>query len=100
MRTPVENHYHAWRVPTDDGTDYGVLVKCGPNERPYWWLLCPGTATLYIGDDPDLRDCQHGEACDFLEDVHERAHKLRQHLAAIDPWRKARDSGQIGANDE
>jgi hypothetical protein len=69
-------HEAAWRIPTEDGTDYGVLVRCGPPGRPYWWLLCPGTATLYLDESHgfDLRDCNHGLECDFLDDVHAAAH--------------------------
>jgi len=71
-----ERHTDAWRIPTEDGSDYGVLVKCGPPGHPYWWLLCPGTATLYIGPEFDLRDCQMGEECNFLDDVHAAAHRF------------------------
>lgn len=85
MTRPDSRHHDAWHIPTEDGSDYGVLVRCGPPEHPYWWLLCPATATLYLGPDPDLTDCADGAACDFLDDVHARAHKLRRELSDITP---------------
>lgn len=71
-------HEEAWRIPTEDGTDYGVLVRCGPTNHPYWWLLCPATATLYLKKDSgfDLRDCRDGEECNFIDDVHLAAHRF------------------------
>lgn len=75
----MELHTAAWRIPTEDGNDFGVLVRCGPADRPYWWLLCPATATLYLGPMFDLRDCQIGDECEFLGDVHAEAHRFVQH---------------------
>lgn len=70
-------HEDAWRFPTADGTDYGVLVRCGPADRPYWWLLCPAAATLYLPDHRtgkvELRECNDA-SCLFVDDVHTAAH--------------------------
>ena len=79
----MNNHPNAWRIPSRNYPgEYGVLVQCGPPNRPYWWLLCPADATLYIGNDPDLRGCHMGPSCDH-DDVHEDAHRLRKTLRTI-----------------
>lgn len=76
----VDKHESAWRIPSRTYPDeYGVLVKCGSDERPHWYLLCPADATLYMGPEFDLRDCHMGPSCDH-DDVHEDAHKLCQSL--------------------
>lgn len=48
---------------------------------PYWWLLCPASATLYTDD--KYQDCSIGEECDW-DDVHEAAYKLRTALHTQD----------------
>lgn len=78
----LEPYPDAWRVPSDDPSEYGVLVRINHEKWSYWWLMCPGTATLYIETDPDLRDCQHGGECNYLDDVHRRAHELRKRITA------------------
>jgi hypothetical protein len=78
-----EPHGRAWRVPTDDGKDYGVLVECAYPNGVHWYLVCPATATLYLHDTDgtfDLRDCEQGAACDFLDDTHAKAHLLVREL--------------------
>jgi hypothetical protein len=78
--TGPEQHPKAWRFPTDDGADYGVLIELGSVSRAHWYLICPATATLYLRDhktgEVDLLDCHDGEACDFLDDVHVAAHRF------------------------
>jgi len=81
-------HCRAWRTPTADGSDYGVLVECGPSDHPYFWLCCPGTATLYLRERDgsfDLTDCQHGGSCNFLDDVHSAADRLVKLLDELRP---------------
>jgi hypothetical protein len=86
----IRPHGESWRIPAESGTDYGVLVKCGTQHHPYWWLLCPSAATLYLDHDGefDLRDCCNGWECDFLDDVHAKAHLFvkshRSNRAIID----------------
>lgn len=74
----AQRHQDAWRIPAEVDGEYGVLVKCGPPEYPYWWLLCPATATLYLTERPgggfDLRGCNDGSC--VWTDVHDRAHTL------------------------
>ena len=73
----------AWRIPTNDGTDYGVLVELAHGEHRHWYLICPATATLYLAESDgtfDLTDCCDGEGCDFLDDTHAKAHLLVQRL--------------------
>jgi hypothetical protein len=63
-------HDNAWRIPSRrDESEYGVLVQCGPPEHPYWWLLCPVTATLYF----DRVDAECNDAGCMWDDVHEDA---------------------------
>jgi hypothetical protein len=77
-------HRDAWRIPTRDGSDYGVLVRCGPAERPYWWVLCPATATLHLESNGGVDDgCSIDPECDWGE-VHQAAHALYLHLTAPD----------------
>lgn len=81
-------HDEAWRIPTEDGTDYGVLVRVPSVARNahHWYLICPATATLYLAERDgsfDLTDCCDGEACDFLDDTHAKAHLLVRHLDLI-----------------
>lgn len=66
-------HEGAWRIPSADGSDYGVLVRCGPPSSPYFWLLCPATATLYL-DASDLNGCN--DATCLWDDVHAKAAEL------------------------
>lgn len=80
-----ETFDRSWRIPTDDGSDFGVLVEIQHVRNPagrHWYLICPATATLYDdgGGDLDLRDCQQGAGCDFLDDTHAKAHLLVQQL--------------------
>lgn len=85
-----EPHERAWRIPTGDGSDYGVLVEIPcttPPNRSHWWLLCPASATLYVpGRDGslDLTDCSIGQECDYLDDTHAKAHVLVQRLTSGD----------------
>lgn len=76
-----QKYDRAWRIPSRNYPgEEGVLVQCGPPERPYWWLLCPADATLYMGPNFDLRHCHMGDSCDH-DDVHADAHKLRRKVA-------------------
>lgn len=79
-------HNDSWHIPTEDGTDFGVLVRCGPPEHPYWWLLCPATATLYIGPNFDLTDCSDVEC--LWGDVHDAADRLRKWLDVPESTRR------------
>lgn len=83
----VPQHERAWRIPTEDGTDYGVLVELEHARSRHWFLLCPGTATLYLYDhqtgEIDLTDCADGEGCDFLDDVHAKANVMVRQLDLI-----------------
>jgi len=70
-----ERYEAAWRIEAPTNEEYGVLVRCGPPEHPYWWLLCPATSTLYIDAEKrpeDLLDCNFGMECDH-DDIHEAA---------------------------
>lgn len=80
-----EQHTRSWRIPADDG-DYGVLVELQHEKSRHWFLLCPGSSTLYMyesDDSIDLTDCHDGEGCDYLDDVHAKAHLLVRHLDLI-----------------
>ena len=66
-------HDGAWRIDSDEAPDeYGVLVRCGPDEHPYWWLLCPVTATLYL-DGNDRVGLECSDASCMWQDVHDNA---------------------------
>jgi hypothetical protein len=76
----ADKHDASWRIPSENYPgEYGVLVRCGSPEHPYWWLLCPADATLYMSDTPDLRGCHMGPSCDH-DDVHEAAQQFVQAL--------------------
>lgn len=65
----------AWRVEASRDGEYGVVVQCGSDRYPYWWLLCPAAATLYTEELPDMTDCNLGMECDW-DDVHKAATAL------------------------
>lgn len=52
----ITEHPRAWRIelPDQPGAD-GVVVEVGSAGSPYWWVLCPASATLVMepDDDPD-----------------------------------------------
>lgn len=79
MRFHEGQHEHAWRVPSSVEGEYGVLVACGPLAQPYWWLLCPATATLTFGDDDEgVGGCS--DASCVWDEVHRDAEALRRSL--------------------
>jgi hypothetical protein len=58
----------AWPL---DESGTSVLVACGSIKDPYWWVLCPASATLYLGEvDEGCSDA----SCEF-DDVHRMAVK-------------------------
>lgn len=78
-RAGVKLYERAWTVPDPDGGQDGVLVAAGREKDPYWWFLCPATATLYLGDDVGI-GCSIDPECDF-EALHEAAHRTWKELA-------------------
>lgn len=78
-------HEQSWRIPSTYSDEYGVLVQCGPPDDPYWWLLCPTTATLYPSNaeaGEHLSDCRDPEC--VWDDVHDRAAQVHHLVAATD----------------
>lgn len=64
----AERYEQAWAVPGSDGG--GVLVRVG-GVHPYWWVLCPASATLY----PNAVEhgCSLSPECDYPEIHHDAA---------------------------
>lgn len=79
----AERYQAAWRVPsTTDAEEYGVLVRAGTERHPYWWLLCPAGATLYLeAIETGPGACSLGADCDW-EDVHAAAARLAAEVEA------------------
>lgn len=64
----------AWPL---DETGESVLVACGRIKDPYWWVLCPASATLHLdGVDEGCNDasCEH-------DDVHRMAVKTWERVS-------------------
>lgn len=63
----------AWRIDAGDDSHYGVLIRVRTiTGNPYWWLICPADATLYLQQLPEaMLDC-HSDTCAW-QGVHEKA---------------------------
>jgi hypothetical protein len=74
----------AWRTEDING-EHAVVVAMGREDDPYWYVLCPAAATLYI-DVAAVRtyadDCSIGAECEWTEQ-HLAAAALIERLAAL-----------------
>jgi hypothetical protein len=71
--TAIERYARAWRTEAMPGGEYGIVVAEGKTDDPYYWVLCPAAATLYLSaTDTDLTDCNIGASCDW-EEIHKMA---------------------------
>lgn len=75
MSVEMTTYKRAWPL---DETGESVLVACGREKDPYWWVLCPATATLYLDEVTD--DCHDGIECDH-DDVHRMAVKTWERVS-------------------
>lgn len=66
----------AWQIP---GADGGVLVECGTEAKPYWWVLCPATACTFITEAKWASECAYSKCrhtavhCEAARMIRERA---------------------------
>lgn len=79
---PEERYERAWKIPGPDGG--GVLVQQGSEKDPYWWVLCPASATLYMSTESLIAegrtgDCSIGASCEY-EEVHRAAAEIAHAL--------------------
>lgn len=82
----------AWKLTESaEGVSDSLLVECGPPRRPYWWVICPASATLILGshvaDLPTVEDdcegqCSIGLDCDWWG-VHAEANRLIRKRAGL-----------------
>lgn len=75
-----QKYERAWLVPSPDGGEPAVLVAAGREKDPYWWVLCPASATLYLdGVEGGAGSCSIGIECDF-DELHDAASRLYKEL--------------------
>lgn len=77
----------AWQTQPDDKGEVAVVVQQGTRTHPYFWVLCPASATLHLGDrDPEdgPEACSIGLECDF-DHLHNAAHAIIRNLLDLVP---------------